>query len=512
MVQEQGVPARELTDAGRPVRKGPIGVVGAGTMGAGIAQVAAVAGHTVVLFDAEPGVAERAVARVRERVKSLVDKGKLNVEPDDLALAAAKSLAEIAPAGVVIEAIVEDLAVKQSLFADLEQVVADDCVLATNTSSLSPTAIAATARHPERIVGLHFFNPVPLMRLVEVVPGLATLALVADLVEKLVTTWGKTAVRSAATPGFIVNRVARPFYAEAWRLYEERAAEPTTIDAVLTGAGGFRMGPFALMDLIGQDVNEAVTRSVWTAFGHDPRFAPSLAQRALVQAGWLGRKSGCGIYDHSSDGAAQPAAAAGRRPAPIEVVEHGDCGLRTLLTRAGVAVLQGEADSGVLELPSGALAVRCTGISATELAARHGVPVFVIDRTLDDGTATAIAVAASDRCPQQGVDEVVGLLQAAGLDVHVIDDAPGLVVTRTVAMLVNLAVDAAHQGVASGADIDMAMRLGTNYPLGPLEWGDRWGAETVHTVLAAMHDAYPDGHYRPSVLLRRRAISGEALA
>jgi 3-hydroxybutyryl-CoA dehydrogenase len=197
---------------------------------------------------------------------------------------------------VVVEAVVEDLAVKRRLFADLERLVSPDCVLASNSSSLSPTAMAAGLAHPGRLVGMHFFNPVPAMRLVEIISGLATDPAVADATAELAGAWGKTVVRSAATPGFIVNRIARPFYAEAWRLLEEHAAVPENIDAVVTAAGGFRMGPFALMDLIGHDVNEAVTRSVWAAFGYDPRFAPSLAQRALVDAGWLGRKAGRGVY------------------------------------------------------------------------------------------------------------------------------------------------------------------------------------------------------------------------
>jgi 3-hydroxybutyryl-CoA dehydrogenase len=490
--------------------KGTIGVVGAGTMGAGIAQVAAVAGHQVVLFDAVPGAAARAIAQIRARVTRLVAKGKLDVEPEEQALRAATELGALALARVVVEAVVEDLGVKQRLFADLETVVAADCVLASNTSSLSPTALAAGLEHPERMVGLHFFNPVPLMRLVEVVPGLATSAEVADAIADLAASWGKTVVRSAPTPGFIVNRVARPFYAEAWRLYEERAADAATIDAVLVG-GGFRMGPFALMDLIGHDVNEAVTCSVWTAFGHDPRFAPSLAQRVLVEGGQLGRKTGHGVYDHT-DGTGSPVRApAARRTAPAQVVEHGASELGPLLERAGVPVLRGEGDRHLVELPSGALLCRCFGTSATELAARHGAPVIVVDRTLDDATATAIAIARSDGCPEQGADEAAGLLQAAGLDVHVVDDAPGLVVTRTVAMLVNLAADALHQGVAGVADIDTAMRLGTNHPIGPLEWGDRWGAATVHTVLTALQAAYGDQHYRPSPLLRRRALSGRTL-
>lgn len=488
-----------------------VAVVGAGTMGAGIAQVAALAGHPVLLLDAAPGAADRTVSGIRQQVKSLVARGKLGTDPDALPLTAVDSLDALAPARIVVEAIVEDLAAKRGLVAELEQVVATDCVLASNTSSLSPTAIAATAAHPERVIGLHFFNPVPRMRLVEVIPGTDTSPAVTEWATALVTGWGKTAVRAAPTPGFIVNRIARPYYAEAWRLYEERTAVAETIDAVLIGAGGFPIGPFALMDLIGHDVNEAVTRSVWTAFGHDPRFAPSAAQRALVEAGRLGRKTGQGVYVHGPGLTAPAAVPAERCPAPLELVDHGAADLRSLLARAGVTVLNGEPDNGTVVLPSGALLVRSRGVTATELTAQYGAPVIVLDRTLDDATATAIAVAACKSCPSGALAEAIGLLQAADLDVYVIEDTPGLVVTRTVAMLVNLAVDALQQGVAGAADIDNAMRLGAGHPLGPLAWGSRWEAATVHAVLAALQDAYGDPHYRPSPLLRRRALSGQAL-
>ena len=277
-----------------------VGVIGAGTMGAGIAQVAAIAGHRVLLADAVDGAAGQAIARIRDRVKAQVAKGRLDADADALDITPA-AICDLAGAGVVIEAVVEDLGVKRALFAELEQAVAADCLLASNSSSLTPTAMAAGLARPDRLVGLHFFNPVPVMRLVEVISGLATAAAAADRAEALAQAWGKTVVRSAATPGFIVNRIARPYYAEAWRLLEEHAAVPVVIDAVLTGAGGFRMGPFALMDLIGHDVNESVTRSVWASFGNDPRFAPSLAQRSLVEAGWLGRKTGRGFYDYRGE-------------------------------------------------------------------------------------------------------------------------------------------------------------------------------------------------------------------
>jgi len=481
--------------------KAPVAVVGAGTMGAGIAQVAAVAGHPVIVYDAVEGVAARAADAIRDRVARLAG-------PLDLRLEVAGELGDLALARYVVEAVAEDLAVKQALFADLEKVVTPDCVLATNTSSLSPTAIAAGLSHPGRVVGLHFFNPAPVMRLVEVVSGLATDPAVAAAVTRLAEDWGKQVVQAAATPGFIVNRVARPFYAEALRLAEEQAASPATIDAVLTQAGGFRMGPFALMDLIGQDVNEAVTRSVWTAFGYDPRFAPSQLQRALVEAGWLGRKTGRGWYRYGEDAPPPVPDAAPARPAPAYVIESGTSGLSVLFDRSGVEVRPGPAYPGTAVLPGGALLIRADGRPATSVATGRGKPVVMVDRTLDDATATGIAIAASDGAPAAAVDEAIGLLQAAGLTVYVIDDAPGLVVTRTVAMLVNGAVDALHKGVASAADIDTAMRLGTNYPLGPLAWGERWGLGTIAGILDQMRWCCGEDRYHPSVLLRRMAAAG----
>jgi 3-hydroxybutyryl-CoA dehydrogenase len=496
----------------------PVGVVGAGTMGAGIAQIAAVAGRRVLITDAAGGAAERAVGQIRGRVKAAVAKGRLNADADALDLMAADTGA-LADCDVVVEAVVEDLAVKRELFAALEQIVGPGCVLASNSSSLSPTAMAAGLSRPERLVGLHFFNPVPVMRLVEVISGLATAPWAADRAAELASAWGKTVVRSAAAPGFIVNRIARPFYAEAWRLYTEHACAAETIDAVLTGAGGFRMGPFALMDLIGHDVNEAVTRSVWTAFGHDPRFAPSLGQRALVEAGWLGRKTGRGVYayeDGTTTGSATPAP---QEPPPPAVTAHGDSQLKQLLDRSGVAITAGDRDDtaaglpgGLAELPGGALLVQCCGATATSLSAAAGRPVIVVDRVLDPAEATAIALAPSDGCPPAALAEATGLLQAANLDVFVIDDVPGLIVTRTVAMLANLAADAITCQVASAGDIDTAMRLGVNYPVGPLEWARQWGTRTVLTVLDSLENWYRDGHYRASPLLRRAALSGRDLA
>lgn len=286
-----------------------VGVVGAGAMGAGIAQVAAQAGHRVVLCDARAEALPRAKAGMQKAFARLVEKGRLTAAAADETLARVQTagpdalggpdLSALTKAGLVIEAIVEDLGTKRDLFARLEQVVGADTVLATNTSSLSVAAIASVLTRPERAIGLHFFNPAPLMALVEVVPGVRTAPEVATLATARMQAWGKVPVTASDTPGFIVNRVARPFYGEALRLLEEGVADPATIDRAMRTVGGFRMGPCELMDFIGHDINFAVTKSVWEQTFHEPRYRPSLVQQRLVEAGWLGRKAGRGFYDHA---------------------------------------------------------------------------------------------------------------------------------------------------------------------------------------------------------------------
>ena len=283
-------------------------VVGAGLMGAGIAQVAAQAGHEVSLFDARTGAAAAAKAKLAQTLDGLAAKGKLTSEAAAATLARITPVDSLVPADFVIEAIVEDLGVKRALFAELEALLPNDAVIATNTSSISVTALARGMQHPERLVGMHFFNPVPLMKLVEVVSGLGTSPEVAQAVFDLAGRWGKTAVHTRSTPGFIVNRIARPYYAEALMLLQDRAATPELLDACLRSAG-FRMGPCELMDLIGHDTNFAVTNSVFAANFFDRRFTPSLVQQELVDAGFLGRKSGRGFYRYPDGVPALPDAA-----------------------------------------------------------------------------------------------------------------------------------------------------------------------------------------------------------
>jgi 3-hydroxybutyryl-CoA dehydrogenase len=283
-------------------------VVGAGAMGGGIAQVLVEAGWEVLLYDTQDASLENGVARVRGVWDKLVEKGKINDAQRSAynkQLSAAYVLREAAEVSLVVEAIYESLDAKRAVFTTLDDLVLKDCILATNTSSLSVSSIAAGVKHPERLIGLHFFNPAPLMPLVEIVPGIATAPEVVVACTKAVAQWGKVGVVAKDSPGFLVNRIARPFYGEALHLFEEQMADMATIDWALTELGGFRMGPFALMDLIGHDVNYVVTETIWKQFYCDPRFRPSLSQKRLLEAGWLGRKSGRGFYDYRN-GASLP--------------------------------------------------------------------------------------------------------------------------------------------------------------------------------------------------------------
>lgn len=447
-----------------------VAVIGAGTMGAGIAQIAALAGHRVLLHDAREGAAADAKAKLAATLDGLVAKGKLDAAAASAAIArieAVNSTAALADAKLVVEAIVENLDVKRKLFAELEGIVAPDAMLATNTSSISVTAIARDLKHPGRLVGMHFFNPVPLMKLVEVVAGLRTEAAVAGAIYELSKAWGKVPVHTRSTPGFIVNRIARPYYAETLALLGERYVTPQQADAALRGAG-FRMGPCELMDLIGHDVNYAVTESVYAANYFDKRYVPSLVQRELVDGGLLGRKSGRGFYDYANGApAAKPAAA---RSA---------------------------------EVAASAQLVLTDGRTAQQIAAESGRrDVAVFDWALGSGGALAYAVAegASEAFAQQ----VAEAIAASGHEPLRVGDAPGLVVARTVAMLVNEAADAVQQGVCDTAAADTAMKLGVNYPAGPFEWLDRVGTARVVALLGALAAHYGGERYRTSPWLARR--------
>jgi 3-hydroxybutyryl-CoA dehydrogenase len=538
-----------------------VGVIGAGTMGAGIAQVAAAAGHTVLLHDAAEGAVSKGIAGIGAGLDRLVERGKMDRAGRDALVARirpAASLAEFAPAALVIEAVVEKLEVKRALFSALEKIVAPGAILASNTSSLSITEIGAALQRPGRCVGMHFFNPAPVMALVEIVSGLATDPAMAATTFETAGAWGKSPVHAKSTPGFIANRIARPFYGEALRLLEEGVADVPTLDAALRDCGGFRMGPFELLDLIGIDVNFLVTQSVWQAYFGDPRYTPSVLQQEMVAAGRHGRKTGRGWYDYSA-GAAKPAPGVlppGPKPRRIRLsqnpalaAKHGvfdpAAALAAMAAKAGIELAYEDVyrDLDGLEAPGGIqlaaasdapppglsesgegfyepyaeTAIRLDGciLRFTRGETGHdpgwrgpavddGTPVILYDLALDYAATPRVIIAAPPDAPKPALLAAAGFFQALGKTVTAVNDTPGLVVMRLVALLANEAADAVHRGVCSAEAADTATVKGLNYPLGPLAWAARLGWHRVHDVLRGLGNYYGEPRYRISPYVRKR--------
>ncbi|WP_310610614.1 3-hydroxyacyl-CoA dehydrogenase PaaH [Limnohabitans sp.] len=497
----------------------PIGIIGAGAMGAGIAQVAAAAGHAVHFLDARDGAAAQAIAGIQAQFDNMAAKGKMSAKAAQAAsqrLHAAASMAELASMGLVVEAIVENLEVKRDLFRQLETVCSASCIFATNTSSISITSIAAGLNNPARLVGMHFFNPAPLMALVEIISGLATDVSVAGVLFDTAKAWGKIPVFAKSTPGFIVNRVARPFYAEGLRLLQEGAADSATIDAILRELGGFRMGPFELMDMIGHDVNFAVTQSVWRAFYNDPRFLPSLIQQELVEAGYLGKKTKRGFYNYAESASAPVAHTQATAPCPKDITVHGESraatALVTRLANTGLKVHRAPAQQECLAQVDGVRIFQTDGRTATLRAQVTGVSQLVLcDVALNHDTATRMAISVAQQADASALQAATGLFQAAGYAVSCLRDVPGLAVMRTVAMLANEAADAVNQGVCDALSADTAMRLGVNYPRGPLAWADDIGVAHIHKVLKHLGDFYGEDRYRVSPLIQQSVYAGKPL-
>lgn len=498
-----------------------VAVIGAGTMGNGIAHVAARAGHAVVLYDISVEAAERGRSAIAKDLAFLVGKQRLSQADADAILARVRttaSLEAVRSSGLVIEAIVEDRDTKRRLFAELEALLADTAIIASNTSSFSITDLAAGLQHPERVVGLHFFNPAPRMALVEVVDGLQTDPKVAEAVIATSRAWGKTPVRTRSTPGFIVNRVARPYYGEAMRTLTEQACTPATLDAILRDSGGFAMGPCELMDLIGLDVNLAVTGSVFSALAWDRRYAPSLIQQELVRGGRLGRKSGRGFHDYRPGAAAplpdvEPPRAGGATSISASVEGGLLEPLVDRLAAAGIEsqpLMDGHAHAHCLHI-GGARVSLTDGRTATRLSVDLAeANVVLVDLAFDYSRTPRLALTKADQCSREAFDHVVATLQAAGFTISTVDDIAGMVVMRTVAMLTNEAADVVTQGIATAEDVDTAMRLGTNYPQGPLGWADRLTPRFIATVLDHLHEHYGEERYRVSPALQRRRYSDEA--
>jgi 3-hydroxybutyryl-CoA dehydrogenase len=493
-----------------------VGVIGSGTMGAGIAEIAAAAGHTVILFDAKEGAAAQALQRLATQLGKRVEAGKFAAEnARDLLLRIrpAETLPEVSVAAIVIEAIVERLEVKRALLAQLEEIVSDDAILASNTSSISITALGRDLRIPRRLVGMHFFNPVPVMKLVEVISGASTDSAATNAVAQLATQWGKKAVFARSTPGFVVNRVARPFYAEALMLLQEQAATPKQIDEALRTVG-FRMGPCELMDLIGHDVNYSVTESMFAANYYDRRYTPSFVQKDLVDGGLLGQKTGRGFYVYPRD-----AGSADEHPVERPTYEagcaaafgsgHSISRLVSEMTKAGWRVKHSfeehPALPGTDAIVIGDTLICITdGRTALELAEASGKRhVAVVDLILGEKPGPVCTGYASS-CGDSRRAVVRNLLGTLGREAIDVGDIPGLVVGRTIAMLVNEAADTVAQGVCDEVGVDTAMRLGTNYPVGPFEWLTQLGAGTVCTLLQHLDTYYRGERYRTSRMLRQK--------
>jgi len=483
------------------------GVAGAGTMGRGIAQVLAQCGARTLLFDAQPGAALKGKESIAAALGKLAEKGRLPAAEAQAILQrieVVESPEAFAACQVVVEAIVEELGAKRSLFSQLEKVVTGDCILASNTSSLSVTAMAAACQRPGRVAGYHFFNPVPVLKIVEVVDGVLTEAWVGEALSVLAKRFGHTPVRCKDTPGFIVNHAGRAFVPESLRVLSEGVADFATIDRILVDAAGFRIGPFGLMDLVGLDVAHAVMKSMYAQYYEEPKYRPSFIAEPRVAAGLLGRKTGRGWYAYAKDGAAEPVAEApapAAMPAAVWVVPE----LRELFSKFNVEI-RTRADNETVCF------VCPLGRDATTTAVQLGLDperTVAIDPLF--GYAKRRTLMSTPVTLPEVRDAAHALLAADGTPVSVIRDSPGFVAQRVVAHIVNVGCDIVQMRIASPADLDRAVTLGLGYPRGPLAMGDSIGTGRILAILESMHDFYQEPRYRASPWLRRRAQLGVSL-
>ena len=493
-----------------------IGVIGTGAMGRGIVQVAAAGGMKVVMTDARPGAAQEARAFVAKMIARAAEKGSMSREEAGAAanrIEVVDTLADFKRCHVVIEAIVENLDAKRALFSELENIVTPDCILATNTSSLSVTTIAAKLKSPQRFGGFHFFNPVPLMKLVEVIDGLQTEDWVSQALMTVGTRMTREPVRLTDAPGFLVNQVGRGFTLEAAHLVQEGIASFSDVDRVMRDVGGFRMGPFELMELTGLDVTQPASELIYNQFFQEPRYRPNLLMRARYEAGVLGRKTRKGFYDYDAEmkpmvPPEQPAPSS--TPASVWVSraeERGHTTLTELLEKMGAPLETAQSPSAkalILVTPVGDDATAC----ATEqgLDARRTIAVDTLFPMVKRRTIMPTPIT------EHSFREAAhGLLASDGVAVTVCRDSPGFIAQRIVAMIVNIGCSIAQSRTAGPADIDKAVTLGLNYPNGPFKFGDVIGPARVHKVLASMYRIYGDPRYRPSIWLTRRAKLGVSL-
>ena len=484
-----------------------LGVVGTGAMGRGIAQVSATGGMDVLMFDAAPGGAEKARTAIVDQLKSLVAKGRMSesdVAAAEQRLKAVDSIAGLAECNVVIEAVFEDLAVKRSLFKELEAALKPDAIIASNTSSIRIASIAASCQHRGRIAGMHYFNPVPLMKLVEVIRSADTAPATVEALTAIGKRQGRVPVTVGDTPGFLVNLGGTAIGTEGLRIYQEGVATPAQIDAIMRDVCGFRMGPFELMDLTGIDVNFPARRIIYEGFFQDRRMTPSPLHESLFHAGRLGRKTKAGWYDYGADGAkidpGADATSSVARAKTIIVPEPVPSSVMKLLDGAEI-VSDDDMKSPILLAPVGEdCSSACVRLDADPKRA------VAIDAVGDVAKRATIMTAPGARKVLR--DSIVALLIANGGKVTVINDSPGFIGQRIRSMIANLGCEMAQQRIATPADIDIAMTLGLNYPQGPLAMADLIGVRMVFTILTRLQAITGDDRYRPSQWLRRRALLG----
>ena len=494
-----------------------VGIVGTGAMGRGIAQMAVQAGSHVLLLDLQPGAAEAARAALADTWQKLVVKNKLTPDMQAAYLARvslASAASDMAPCALVVEAIVEKLDVKQRLFAELEAVVTPEAVLATNTSSLSVTAIGAALQRPAQLAGFHFFNPVPLMRVVEVIAGLKTSPVVCQQLTDYTRQFGHTPVSAQDTPGFIVNHAGRGYGTEALRVVGERVADFATIDRILKDQIGFKLGPFELMDLTALDVSHPVMESIYHQYFEEPRYRPSVITAQRLAGGVVGKKVGEGFYAYEKGVAQVPAEPAVPSVAELPPVWVSPKAARRpelyqLLKDLGARIETGAAPSATALILVAPLGLDVTTLAAVERL--DATRTMGIDMMLDDASTKRRVLATNPATRADMRDAAHALFASDGKAVSVVRDSGGFVTQRVVATIVNIAADMCQQGICSPADLDIAVTLGLGYPAGPLALGDRIGPTNLLEILFNLQTVYGDPRYRPSPWLRRRGALGLSL-
>ncbi|MDB5956219.1 MAG: 3-hydroxyacyl-CoA dehydrogenase [Ramlibacter sp.] len=486
-------------------------------MGRGIAQIAAQAGSIVRLYDTQAEAVARAIRELGAQWDRLQEKGRMDASAVQAAkqrLLPAASLQDLADCQLVVEAVIERLDVKRALFGELEGIVAPDAVLATNTSSLSVTAIAAALKRPQRVAGYHFFNPVPLMKVVEVIAGLKTDPTVCEALTAYARQLGHTPVQAQDTPGFIVNHAGRGYNTEALRIASEGIADFATIDRILRDQVGFRLGPFELMDLTGLDVSHPVMESVYHQYYDEPRYRPSAITAQRLAGNVLGRKTGEGFYRYvegKAQVAPEPAVPAVTDLPPVWVSTRAArrAELFQLLKELGATVETGQSAS-----PQALTLVAPLGFDMTTVAVVERLDparTIGIDLLIDDAATKRRVLATNPATRADMRDAAHALFARDGKPVSVIRDSGGFVTQRVVATIVNIAADMCQQRICSPGDLETAVTLGLGYPLGPLAMGNKWGPTNVLEVLFNMQTVYGDPRYRPSPWLRRRGAIGLSL-